>query len=133
MKYFLDTNTIVYYVKGMYPKLVDHFRSVNANDIFLPSVVAAEIEYGARKSVDYDKTIQIYRPFLTTFRQVPFGGRAQKIYGEVRADLERRGMPIGPNDLLIASIALSADATLVTANVKEFSRVDGLRIEDWTK
>ena len=69
--------------------------------------------------------------FFSAFDSYPFDDRAAQQYGRIRAQLEKLGTPIGPNDLLIASIALARDVTLVTANTREFARVEGLQWEDW--
>jgi len=132
MKYFLDTNTIIYFIKGLYPALNAKLRQTPSQSVFIPSIVVSEIEYGARKSTDYEKTIEIYRKFIEAFRVVPFDDNMSIAYGQIRAVLEKRGEIIGPNDLIIAATALSMKGTLVTRNKSEFSRVDGLTVEDWT-
>ena len=132
MIYFLDTNIIIYSVKNQYPALREHFESVPATSVCVPSVVCAEIEYGARKSHDYSKTMRVYRPFLNAFTEAPFSEKAVQEYGIIRAELEKAGTPIGGNDMLIAAIAKAAGGTLVTHNTGEFSRISGLLLEDWT-
>ncbi len=133
MKYILDTNTIIYYIKGTYPALEHHFRRIPSQDIFIPSIVVSEIEYGARKSQNYEKTIGPYRRFFEAFKIIPFDEMMSGEYGRIRAGLEKRGEIIGPNDLIIAAQALSIGATLVTGNLSEFKRVKGLLLEDWTE
>lgn len=133
MKYFLDTNIISYFLKGKYPSIVNHFMSVSSRNIFIPSIVIAEIEYGAKKSSDYESNIKNYRRFLDLFTVVPFYEKAAVFYGQIRAALEKEGKPIGANDMLIASIVLSENGILVTNNVSEFSRIIGLKIENWTE
>ena len=134
MKFYLDTNTIIYAVKGLFPEIEYHFRHTNAQSIMVPAIVYAEIEYGARKSKDYKSTISVYEKFLNAFKNniAEFNFRAALEYGEIRAELEKEGTPIGPNDLIIASIVRSNGGILVTNNVKEFSRVKGLQIQNWT-
>ena len=107
-------------------------RHTPSQEIFIPSIVVSEIEYGARKSNDYEKTIQVYRQFLEAFTIVPYDGRMGVFYGLIRASLEKQGKKIGPNDLIIAAETLAMGGTLVTKNVSEFRRVEGLRVEDWT-
>ena len=133
MKYYLDTNIIIYAIKGQYPALAEHFRKVAAQSIVIPTVVVAEIEYGARKSKKYVDTINTYCQFMNVFQKAPFSEKAALYYGQIRDDLEKRGELIGPNDLMIASITMAEDGILVTNNVREFERVNGLRIENWTK
>ena len=132
MKYFLDTNIIIYFIKGQFPAIKEHFRGTPMQSIVIPSVVIAEIEYGARKSINYEKTISIYKKFTDNFIKVPFTLEAAIAYGKIRSDLERQGQPIGANDLFIASTVLSEGGILVTHNLREFSRIRGLKLEDWT-
>ena len=132
MKYYLDTNIIIYALKGQYPALPEHFKEIPSQSIVIPSIVLAEIEYGARKSNNYEITMSRYKQFMDVFIKVPFSEKAAIFYGQIRSDLERRGELIGPNDLMIAAIVLAEDGILVTNNVKEFERVPKLRIENWT-
>ena len=132
MKFYLDTNIIIYVLIGRYPAVMKHFQAVPMMSIAIPDVVLAEIEYGARKSRAYEKTIAQYRKFTQSFESVPFSDTAAECYGRIRASLEMHGEVIGANDLLIAATAMADDSVLVTHNVKEFSRIEGLRLEDWT-
>ena len=133
MMYFLDTNIIIYSIKNSYPGIQNHFLRIPSQKISIPSIVNAEIEYGAKKSYDYDKTIQIYRQFMNTFSITDFNDKAAICYGDIRAYLEKAGTMIGPNDMMTASIVLAEEGVLVTHNVKEFSKVPNLRLEDWTE
>ncbi len=133
MKYYLDTNIIIYALNGKYPRILSHFQQVPSMSIVIPSVVLAEIEYGARKSFDYEKTISLYRKFISYFAIEPFNGRAASAYGQIRAALEKKGQVIGANDLLIAATTMADHGILVTHNVREFSRIEGLVYEDWTE
>jgi tRNA(fMet)-specific endonuclease VapC len=133
MKYYLDTNIIIYALNGKYPAVRTHFEQVPSMSIVLPSVVLAEIEYGARKSRDYETTIRLYRKFTSCFEAQPFHREAACFYGRIRADLEAKGQIIGANDLLIAATAMAENGILVTHNTREFSRIPGLVLEDWTR
>ena len=133
MKYYLDTNTIIYALKGSFPAISDHFRKVSPQSIAIPSIVCAEIEYGARRSFDYSRTMSVYSRFMSVFPKEAFSEKAAAVYGSIRADLEAKGTPIGPNDLIIAATVKANDGILITNNEKEFSRVEGLKIENWTK
>ncbi len=133
MKYYLDTNIIIYALNGRYPAVMQHFQQIPAMAVVIPAVVLAEIEYGARKSHDYGKTMALYQQFLSYFTVEPFTARATADYGRIRAELEKRGQVIGANDLLIAATVKSANGILVTHNTREFARIDGLQIEDWTQ
>ena len=132
MRYLLDTNIIIYASKNKYPSIKEHMLSVPFYSIVLPTIVLGELEYGCRKSKDYERNASIYNMMTSPFEKIPFGEKAAKIYGEIRAILEQKGDIIGNNDLLIASIALAEGCVLVTNNVKEYRRVPGLVIEDWT-
>lgn len=133
MKYFLDTNIIIYALNGKYPLIEQHFASVPSQSIVIPTIVLAEIEYGARKSKNYAKTIKMYNQFTSVFEKIPFSERASEYYGVIRSNLETKGQLIGSNDLIIASIVLAEKGILVTNNTKEFSRIQGLQIENWTE
>ncbi len=91
----------------------------------------AELLFGARKSAKSAANLALLGRFFSTFESYPFDDQCAEHYGVIRAELARAGTPIGPNDLLIASVARTHDVTLVTHNVDEFIRVAGLRVEDW--
>jgi len=94
-------------------------------------VVKAELLFGARKSARPAENLRLLERFFATFSSLPFDDDSADRYGSIRFDLERAGTPIGANDLFIAAIAMANDAVLVTHDVEEFSRVIGLRLEDW--
>lgn len=131
MKYYIDTNIIIYLLKGLYPNILSHFNQVPSFLISIPDIVIGEIEYGARKSKNYEKTINIYNSFIDRFEIAHFDSNAIREYGVIRSQLEKNGNLIGSNDLIIASIVKANKGVLITHNVKEFSKVDGLLIEDW--
>ena len=133
MNYFLDTNIIIYAVKNTYPNLVKKFEETPSYNIVVPSIVKAELEYGASKSANYKKTIDLYSKFISIYNIISFTDKETVFYGNVRAELEKKGMLIGANDMLIAAIVLSHNGILVTHNVEEFSRISNLKIEDWAK
>lgn len=97
----------------------------------MSSIVLAELLYGAAKSAAPEANVDYVVRFASALVTCPFDDEAADVYGKVRADLERRGQPIGPLDTLIAAHALSLGATLVTGNEREFTRVPGLRVENW--
>lgn len=131
MKYYLDTNIIIYFINGKYSSIIDKIKKISSQSIVIPSIVLAEIEYGAKKSVDYNKTITKYRQFINVFSIEQFDMHAAQEYGIIRSSLEKAGNLIGPNDMLIASIVKANDGILVTNNVREFERIEGLHIENW--
>ena len=129
--YLLDTNACIRIVKGTSPSLAERLRFVPRTQIRLSSVVKAELIYGARKSGRIADNLRILEQFFETVASLPFDDRCAEEYGLIREELERAGTPIGPNDVLIAATARAHGAVLVTHNVREFSRVADLRIEDW--
>ena len=106
-------------------------QSLSPQDVAVCSVVKAELFYGAMRSNNPERTLALQSAFLNTFVSLPFDDDAATIYGRIRAELANSGTPIGPYDLQIAAIALANNLILVTHNVREFSRVNGLKIEDW--
>ncbi|MBQ7743875.1 MAG: type II toxin-antitoxin system VapC family toxin [Lachnospiraceae bacterium] len=133
MKYHLDTNIIIYALKGTYKEIENHFRSIPFESIVIPRIVVAEIEYGAKKSKNYKQTIEKYNEFINHFEIIDFDEKASRKFGDIRWTLEQEGKQIGPYDLIIASTVLANEGVLVTHNTKEFERIKGLKTEDWTK
>lgn len=133
MAYLLDTNICIYVRKEQSPKLKSKFSSVGDSNLLLSSITVAELEFGVAKSSQPEKNSEALKTFLSNFQIIDFDSKAARQYGLIRALLEKRGTPIGANDMLIAAIAKSLDLTLVTNNEKEFSRIEGLKIENWTK
>jgi tRNA(fMet)-specific endonuclease VapC len=131
MAYLLDTNACIHILNDTDPGLTDRFRTETPASLLVCSVVKAELLYGARKSEQVAKNLRALELFFAPFDSVPFDDEAAEHYGLIRADLARIGMPIGANDLLIAAIGRAHDLTVVTNNTTEFTRVVGLRVEDW--
>lgn len=130
MKYLLDTNIIIYYLKGMYPQIGEWLRHTPASDICISAITVAELEYGARGSNNYEKNMSVYRQFISAFQIVDFDADAATCYGDIRCILKNKGTPIGANDMLIAASALSRGLVVVTHNSREFERVDNLVVFD---
>jgi len=131
MKYLLDTDTCVYLIKGRPPQVSERFRHHRLSAVGLSSIVVSELSWGVAKS-GLQKNVDALDAFLAAFEVAPYDQVAAFVYGRLRAELERRGTPIGPLDTLIAAHALSLDLILVTNNEREFKRVPGLRVENWT-
>ena len=129
--YLLDTNACIAVLNGSSQSLIARLQSHNPGDILLCSIVKAELIYGAYHSSRAADNLRLLDRFFEPFISLPFDDACCDAYGRIRSDLARNGTPIGPNDLLIASTAVTNDVTLVTANIKEFGRVAGLRIENW--
>ncbi len=130
MKYLLDTDTCVYLIKRNPAQVHERFRRHRLSTVALSSIVVSELSWGAAKSGS-QRNVEALDAFLAALQVVAYDQSAAFIYGRLRADLERRGTPIGPLDMLIAAHALSLDMTLVTNNEHEFRRVPELRIENW--
>jgi tRNA(fMet)-specific endonuclease VapC len=129
--YLLDTNVCVRYLNGRSVAIRERLEATDADDIVVCSVVKAELFYGANRSNNPERTLANQQQFLNLFVSLPFDDEAATIYGKIRAHLATQGTPIGANDLQIAAIALVHNLILVTHNTGEFSRVPGLRWEDW--
>ena len=128
--YVLDTNTLIYYFKNQ-GQVANNFANVLPQEIIISTIVLFELQVGIAKSTSPTKRIQQLQQILTRINLVQFDVAAANAAATIRALLEKQGTPIGPMDVLIAGTAVSLQATLVTHNVKEFSRVPGLTIADW--
>ena len=131
MKYLLDANTCIRLLNQDNAGVTQRYRACQPVDIAMCSVVRAELLYGARRSARVEFNLKRLEIFAAPLQSVPFDDRCAHDYGLIRADLAAQGKPIGANDLMIAAIARAHDLVLVTHNTGEFSRVLGLRVEDW--
>ena len=131
MKYFLDTNICIYYLKGTHRSVADKLVTLHPEDIRIASIVKAELLYGAYRSVRKDANLVAIEEFLLPFEVVDFGDSETIHYAEIRSTLEANGEIIGPNDLIVAATARSNDGILVTHNEREFSRVPDLKLDNW--
>jgi tRNA(fMet)-specific endonuclease VapC len=132
MRFLLDTNIVSDIVRHPRGKIAHRISEVGEGDVCTSVIVAAELRYGATKKKSPRLTAQL-EAVLGALEVLALEALADIRYGRIRASLERMGRPIGANDLLVAAHALSLDFTLVTDNEREFSRVDGLRIENWLR
>ena len=134
LMYYLDSNVIIdATARKTANLLLPYFEKLEPSEICIPSIVLAELVFGARYSRDYEKNLKIVSEFIAPYRIVPFSEKEAVAYGKIREQLTKDGKLIGPNDMLIAATALANNAVLVTHNTDEFSRVAGLVIEDWRK
>ncbi|MEO5574030.1 MAG: type II toxin-antitoxin system VapC family toxin [Gammaproteobacteria bacterium] len=131
MKFVLDTNICIFIIKQKPPQVLKQFKNYEAEDIGISAITLAELQFGVVKSQHREKNQQALNEFILPLAVLEFNSEAAFVYGEVRAGLTRTGQLIGALDMLIAAQALSANATLVTNNVREFARVTGLRVENW--
>jgi tRNA(fMet)-specific endonuclease VapC len=130
MMYLLDTNTLIYYFKGM-GNVAKRLLATSPSEIALSTIVLFELEVGIAKSVSPGKRKAQLQEFMSLVNIISFDRVAAELGAEIRAKLEKRGLLIGPYDILVAASALATNSTLVTHNTKEFERVKNLRIEDW--
>ena len=133
MIYCPDTDTCIFALRGRFPSLLENFRQLPAQRIKIPSIVRAELFLGALKSSDTKNSLHLMEKFLEPFEIISFGENEATAYARIKFELEKGGCIIGPNDLVIAATILAHQATLVTHNTKEFKRVPGLLVEDWTQ
>ena len=129
--YLLDANACIRLLNGTSPRLAERLQATPRSQVRLSSIVRAELLFGARRSSRVADNLRLLEAFFATLASLPFDDRCAEEYGLLRAELERAGTPIGPNDLLIAATARANGCTLVTHNVRGFSRVSGLLYEDW--
>jgi tRNA(fMet)-specific endonuclease VapC len=130
LKYMLDTNIVIYVIKRRPMEVLAAFN-MHAGHLCISAITLSELLHGAEKSAQVEHNLRQVEDFISRLEVLPYGVKAAAHYGEIRADLERSGTPIGVNDLHIAGHARSEGLILVTNNEREFDRVKALRIENW--
>ncbi|MDX9795754.1 MAG: type II toxin-antitoxin system VapC family toxin [Sulfurimonadaceae bacterium] len=128
--YLLDTNTVIYFFKGL-GNISKNLFAVSPKDIFIPSIVVYELEVGIAKSNDSQKREEQLKRLLSQINVIDFTQKEAIESAKIRANLEKKGTPIGAMDVLIAGCAKANNLILVTRNTKEFERVENLRMVDW--
>ncbi len=128
--FVLDTNIVIYFFKGL-GTVASNFLAKSPQDIGIPAIVLFELEVGIAKSKSPQKRMKQLEELTSVIHLLPFGKQEALSAALIRASLEKKGQPIGPFDLLIAGTALANNATLVTHNKKEFSKINALPLEDW--
>ncbi|MHB8476624.1 MAG: PIN domain-containing protein [Steroidobacteraceae bacterium] len=132
MRYLLDTNTVSNLIRDPQGRVSRRIEAIGELNICTSIIVAAELRYGTTKKKSPRLSAQV-EAVLGVIDTLPLDSPADEIYGSIRTQLELAGTPIGGNDLLIAAQAMALDQTLVTDNEKEFSRIRGLRVENWLR
>ncbi|OGQ95852.1 MAG: hypothetical protein A2521_01725 [Deltaproteobacteria bacterium RIFOXYD12_FULL_57_12] len=132
MRYLLDTNICIYLIKNHPPAVLEKFRQHQPQDVAISSVTLFELEYGVEKSQQRQRAQKALAKFLLPLNILDLDRTATAEAAIIRAQLERKGTPIGPYDILIAGQAKSRAMTLVTNNTKDFARIDDLPLENWT-
>ena len=130
--FLLGTDICSYLMKRTHPALIEWVRAFESRELKISTVTVYELEFGARRSERYEALSRIIRAFLDNVEVLPFDAAAAREAGAVRAELTGAGTVIGAYDLQIAGHARALGAVLVTNNVREFERVAGLRVENWT-
>jgi len=131
MKLLLDTNICIYIIRQQPSTVLQHFLQYQVGDIGISSITLAELRYGVAKSSHRQKNTEALEEFIIPLEIVPFDEAAALAYGEIRSTLEKAGTPIGSMDMLIAAHAFSLGISLVTNNMSEFQRIEGLKLENW--
>jgi len=132
MKWMLDTDTCIAIIKGKPTSVLRKLRGKSVGQVGISSITLGELAFGAAKSSRREEAHAALSEFLLALEIASFDSDAATSYGQLRASLEKRGTPIGPLDTLIGAHAVALDVILVTQNTREFSRIDTLRLDDWT-
>ena len=133
MRYMLDTNICIYTIKHKPEKVFQRLQEIDPEDICVSSVTYAELVHGVEKSAAVEKNRLALLMLLANIEILNFDVDAADCYGKIKADLDKKGTPIDPLDMMIAGHAMSMGYAVVTNNVKEFSGVQGLILENWTE
>ena len=133
IKWLLDTSICIEIIRNRSHRVLAELQSCEPGAVGISSVTLAELYYGAARSSDPVRNRLMLTQFCAPLETMPFDDHAASEYGQVRANLERSGLPVGPLDTLIAAHALSLRTTLVTNNEREFRRMKGLRVENWAR
>lgn len=133
MRYMLDTNVLINCIRKRSDKLLKRLSDMDPSDVCISSLTYAELVHGVEKSKEVERNRFALALMLANIEILDFDVNAANDYGKIRADLESKGEPIGPFDMLIAAHALSRGCVLVTNNTREFQRVAGLKVVDWMR
>lgn len=131
LRYLLDTNICIYVVKKAPQRVLEKFEQMVVGEVAMSTITYGELLYGVQKSHHPKKNILILKELISLIPVLPIATEAGKYYGEIRSKLEKQGNLIGNNDLWIAAHAFALDLTIVTNNLKEFSRIPHLKLENW--
>jgi tRNA(fMet)-specific endonuclease VapC len=133
VKFLLDTNICIYIINNRFEGSTSWIINAGIENVCVSSISVAELEFGITKSTKFDETQTALYKFLSGFNLIDFDAVAARSYGRIRADLQSKGNIIGAMDMLIAATAISNEMILISNNVGEFSRVKGLKIENWVE
>ena len=133
MKFMLDTNVCIDLIRDRNERILRRLKRRLPDDLCVSAVTLSELEYGVAKSSNPGKNRLALAEFMTPLMVAPYDDRVAVEYGRIRAELERDGLPIGPLDTMIAAHAVTLGLTIVTSNEREFRRVSGLQVQNWSK
>jgi tRNA(fMet)-specific endonuclease VapC len=133
LRYLLDTNICIYIAKQKPVNVLHHFEKLSVGEVGMSTITFGELLFGAQKSQHPKQALHILEELAGLIPPLPISIEAGKFYGKIRNSLEKQGKIIGNNDLWISAHALALNVTLVTNNLKEFSRVPHLKVENWVK
>jgi len=133
MQYLLDTNICIYLIKKRPSEVLEQFRQHSPQDVAISTITLFELQYGIEKSQYRQRSEDALAKFLLPLNIINIDRSSAIEAAAIRAQLEKKGMPIGPYDLLIAGLAKSRDMILVTSNTKEFERIAGLHLKNWVE
>ena len=131
MKYLIETNICIFIMNKRPPAVIRKFKRFELGEIGISTITVSELQYGVAKSNHRKKNADRLEEFLAPLEIIPYDQPAANVYGDIRFQLEKRGEPIGPLDLLIAAHAVSRDLIIITNNDKEFKRIKSLKVENW--
>jgi tRNA(fMet)-specific endonuclease VapC len=130
-RYLIDSNIWIYAMKTRYPEVREKLSTLAVNAVYLSDIVWGELAFGWENSIQPEATKRGIAQFLAHFPRVSTDAATAEIYGQLRQTLQSRGTPIGMNDFWIAAQAMAHKMVLVTHNTREFSRIEGLQLENW--
>ena len=132
-RYMLDTDICIYLAKNQHPQVTARFERLKPEQLVMSAITYGELQYGANKSYQRSRALSQLAELIQYIPVESLTSSAARAYGEIRATLERQGRMIGNNDLWIGAHAMALEVTLATNNEREFKRIAGLSVENWTK
>lgn len=132
MKCMLDTNICIYLIKRKNPKILAYLKKHAIGEVGISSITLAELQYGVANSNYIQRNREALHEFILPLEIADFDEKVAEVYGNVKANLEKAGTTIGSMDMLIGAHAMSLGVTLVANNTREFNRIKGLKVVDWT-
>lgn len=130
--YLIDTNIVIYALKGV-PSVLAHLEAHRDDPMALSAATLMELYYGAYKSQKVQANLARIRAIEEVFEIIPVGPEIAETFGDLKAGLEKQGLPLDDFDLILAATALSYNLTLVTNNIRHFARIEGLKLENWAE